>query len=201
MTASIPDTSGDLWLYMLIAYGLPLVGLFLLGWWANRQMKKQMGDDGPSMNFGGGGFGMGGGLGRSNAKEVKGEDTGVTFKDVAGQGEKAKESLQVVASSRTPASTTRSAPSAPAARCLLALRARARRCSPRPSQARRACRSSRSPAPSLSRCSWAAALPRCATSSSRPRRRPPASSSSTRSMPWARSATCPSIPTTSASRP
>ena len=95
MTASIPDTSGDLWLYMLIAYGLPLVGLFLLGWWANRQMKKQMGDDGPSMNFGGGGFGMGGGLGRSNAKEVKGEDTGVTFKDVAGQDE-AKESLQEI---------------------------------------------------------------------------------------------------------
>ncbi|SES93590.1 cell division protease FtsH [Olsenella sp. KH3B4] len=94
MTASIPDTSGDLWLYMLIAYGLPLVGLFLLGWWANRQMKKQMGDDGPSMNFGGG-FGMGGGLGRSNAKEVKGEDTGVTFKDVAGQDE-AKESLQEI---------------------------------------------------------------------------------------------------------
>ncbi len=94
MTASIPDTSGDLWLYMLIAYGLPLVGLFLLGWWANRQMKKQMGDDGPSMNFGGG-FGMGGGLGRSNAKEVKGEDTGVTFKDVAGQDE-AKDSLQEI---------------------------------------------------------------------------------------------------------
>ncbi|MCI6274057.1 MAG: ATP-dependent zinc metalloprotease FtsH [Coriobacteriaceae bacterium] len=94
MTASIPDTSGNLWLYMLIAYGLPLVGLFLLGWWANRQMKKQMGDDGPSMNFGGG-FGMGGGLGRSNAKEVKGEDTGVTFKDVAGQDE-AKESLQEI---------------------------------------------------------------------------------------------------------
>ncbi len=94
MTASIPDTSGDLWLYMFIAYGLPLVGLLLLGWWANRQMKKQMGDDGPSMNFGGG-FGMGGGLGRSNAKEVKGEDTGVTFKDVAGQDE-AKESLQEI---------------------------------------------------------------------------------------------------------
>ena len=94
MTASIPDTSGDLWIYMLIAYGLPLVGLFLIGWWANRQMKKQMGDDGPSMNFGGG-FGMGGGLGRSNAKEVKGEDTGVTFKDVAGQDE-AKESLQEI---------------------------------------------------------------------------------------------------------
>ena len=31
MTASIPDTSGDLWLYMLIAYGLPLVGLFQIG--------------------------------------------------------------------------------------------------------------------------------------------------------------------------
>ena len=49
------------------------------------------------MNFGGGGFGMGGGLGKSNAKEIKGEETGVTFKDVAGQDE-AKESLQEIVS-------------------------------------------------------------------------------------------------------
>ncbi|MGI6229676.1 MAG: ATP-dependent zinc metalloprotease FtsH [Tractidigestivibacter sp.] len=98
MTASIPDTSGNLWVYMLISYGLPLLLLFLLGWWVNRQMKKQMGDE-PSMNFGGGGFGGfgSGGLGKSNAKEVKGEETGVTFKDVAGQDE-AKESLQEIVS-------------------------------------------------------------------------------------------------------
>ncbi len=96
-TASIQDTSGDLWLMMLISYGLPILLFLGIGWWLNRRMKKAMGDDGPSMNFGGGGFGMGGGLGKSNAKEIKGEDTGVTFKDVAGQDE-AKESLEEIVS-------------------------------------------------------------------------------------------------------
>ena len=95
-TASIPDTSGDVWLMLLLSYGLPIIIFLLVGWWLNRRMKKAMGDDGPSMNFGSG-FG-GGGLGKSNAKEIKGEDaTGVTFKDVAGQDE-AKESLQEIVS-------------------------------------------------------------------------------------------------------
>ena len=93
--ANIPDTSGDLWLMLLVSYGLPILFFLGIGWWLNRRMKKAMGDDGPSMNFGGG-FG-GGGLGKSNAKEIKGEDTGVTFKDVAGQDE-AKESLQEIVS-------------------------------------------------------------------------------------------------------
>ena len=97
MVGKIADTSNDLWFYMLLSYGLPIIIFLLLGWWLNRRMKKAMGEDGPSMNFGGGGFGMGGGLGKSNVKEVKGEETGVTFKDVAGQDE-AKESLQEIVS-------------------------------------------------------------------------------------------------------
>ena len=88
--ATIPDESGELWLYLLISYLLPLVIIFGGGFLISRFMKKQMGDEGPSMSFGSG-FGLGG-LGRSNAKEVKGEETGVTFKDVAGQDE-AKDSL------------------------------------------------------------------------------------------------------------
>ena len=88
--ATIPDESGELWLYLLISYLLPLVIIFGGGFLISRFMKKQMGDEGPSMSFGSG-FGIGG-LGRSNAKEVKGEETGVTFKDVAGQDE-AKDSL------------------------------------------------------------------------------------------------------------
>ena len=97
-SADIPDQSGELWLYMLLSYGLPLLIFFGGGWLLNRMLKKQMGDDSPSMNFGGGfgGFGMGG-LGRSNVKEVKGEETGVTFHDVAGQDE-AKDSLVEIVS-------------------------------------------------------------------------------------------------------
>ena len=94
MVGKIADSSNDLWLYMLISYGLPILMFIFIGWYLNRRMKKAMGDDGPSMNFGGG-FGMGGGLGKANAKEVKGEETGVTFKDVAGQDE-AKESLEEI---------------------------------------------------------------------------------------------------------
>ena len=97
MVSEIQDTSSDLWLMLLVSYGLPILIFLGIGWWLNRRMKKAMGDDGPSMNFGGGGFGMGGGLGKSNAKEIKGEDTGVTFRDVAGQDE-AKESLQEIVS-------------------------------------------------------------------------------------------------------
>ena len=96
-SASIPNQSNDLWLYMLLSYGLPLLIFLGGGWLINRRLRKQMGDDN-SMNFGGGfgGFGMGG-LGKSNAKMVKGEETGVTFKDVAGQDE-AKESLVEIVS-------------------------------------------------------------------------------------------------------
>jgi len=96
-SAKISDTSSStLMLYFLLSYVLPIVIFVGGGYLLNRHMRKQMGDDGPSMNFGGG-FGLGGGLGRSGAKEVKGEDTGVTFKDVAGQDE-AKESLAEIVS-------------------------------------------------------------------------------------------------------
>ncbi len=88
-SAKIPDSSGELWLYLLINL-MPLIIFIGGGWLLNRRLRKEMGDDN-NMSFGGG-FGLGGGLGRSGAKEVKGEETGVTFKDVAGQDE-AKESL------------------------------------------------------------------------------------------------------------
>ena len=72
-----------------------------------------------------------------------------------------------------------------AARCWSVPPAPAKRCSPAPSQAKPTCRSSRSPAPTSSRCSWASALAVCATCSIRRRRTRPASSSSMKSMPSA----------------
>ncbi|MCE3272008.1 MAG: hflB2 [Ramlibacter sp.] len=69
-------------------------------------------------------------------------------------------------------------------------------------KARRRCLSSRSPAPTSSRCSSAWARPACATCSRTPRRTRPASSSSMKSTRWAASAAPASAAaTTSASRP
>ena len=94
-TATISANSASTMLtYFLLSYGIPIAIFFLIGWWLNRRMKKAMGDDAPSMTFGGMG-GLGGGLGRSGAKVVSGKETGVMFKDVAGQDE-AKDSLQEI---------------------------------------------------------------------------------------------------------
>ena len=95
-TVDIPDQNSGYMTYILLTVVLPIAIFFLAGWWLNRRMKKAMGDDNPSMNFGSGGFGgMGGGLGKSGARIVASKDVGVTFKDVAGQ-EEAKESLKEV---------------------------------------------------------------------------------------------------------
>ena len=95
-TVDIPNQNSGYMTYILLTVVLPIAIFFLAGWWLNRRMKKAMGDDNPSMNFGGGGFGgMGGGLGKSGARVVASKDVGVTFKDVAGQ-EEAKESLKEV---------------------------------------------------------------------------------------------------------
>lgn len=93
LTSVVPDKNSGLMMYYLLTMVLPIAIFFFVGWWLNRKMKKAMGDDGPSMNFGGG-FG-GGGLGKSGARVIASKDVGVTFKDVAGQ-EEAKEPLKEV---------------------------------------------------------------------------------------------------------
>ena len=50
----VPDKNSGLMTYYLLTLILPMAIFFLIGWWLNRRMKKAMGDDGPSMNFGGG---------------------------------------------------------------------------------------------------------------------------------------------------
>ena len=97
LEVTIPKQDSGMWTYLMVTVFAPMLIFFLLGWWLNRRMKKAMGDDNPSMDFSGGGFGgLGGGnLGKSGARIVASKDVGVTFKDVAGQ-EEAKESLKEV---------------------------------------------------------------------------------------------------------
>ncbi len=97
LKVTIPKQDSGMWTYLMVTVFGPMLIFFLLGWWLNRRMKKAMGDDNPSMDFSGGGFGgLGGGnLGKSGARIVASKDVGVTFKDVAGQ-EEAKESLKEV---------------------------------------------------------------------------------------------------------
>ncbi len=86
-TQVVNQSNATLLIYLLTFF-LPIILLIWFGWWMNRRLKKQFGDDNPSMSFGG--FGQG--LGRSGAKIVADKETGVTFSDVAGQDE-AKQAL------------------------------------------------------------------------------------------------------------
>ena len=124
-----------------------------------------------------------------------------TFADVAGLDEAVEELQEIKDFLEAPAKFEEMGAKIPKGVLLFGPPGPARRCSPRRSPARRACRSSRSAAPTSSRCSSASAHPASATSSSRRRRRRPRSCSSTRSTPSAATAAPASAAaTTSASR-
>ena len=78
----------------LISFFLPLIIFWAFGSWMFKRMQKKMGQDDQMSFTQGSGFGLGN-LGKSNAKVYVGEQTGKTFKDVAGQ-EEAKENLQEI---------------------------------------------------------------------------------------------------------
>lgn len=78
----------------LISFFLPLIIFWAFGSWMFKRMQKKMGGDDQMTFSQGSGFGLGN-LGKSNAKVYVGEQTGKTFKDVAGQ-EEAKENLQEI---------------------------------------------------------------------------------------------------------
>lgn len=82
VSGEIPDNSGEIWGF-LIAYVLPIVLTLGLGIFLIRRMSKSDGIGG-IMN-----------VGKSNAKVYVQKETGITFKDVAGEDE-AIESLQEV---------------------------------------------------------------------------------------------------------
>lgn len=78
----------------LISFFLPLIIFWAFGSWMFKRMQKKMGGDDQMSFTQSSGFGLGN-LGKSNAKVYVGEQTGKTFKDVAGQ-EEAKENLQEI---------------------------------------------------------------------------------------------------------
>jgi cell division protease FtsH len=121
-------------------------------------------------------------IGKSRAKVYVETDTKTTFRDVAGADEAKFELQEVVAFLRDPTSFGRLGARIPKGILLVGPPARARRCWRARWPARRACHSSRSPAPSSSRCSSASAQHACAICSSRRATLRPASSSSMSSM-------------------
>ena len=182
-------------LSFLASFVLPIVIFVALGNYMNKKLMDKAGGGPGSMMFGG--------MGKSNAKvyvQVHPTASALPMWPARTKPRRTCRRSSIICT--TPASIRRSALPCPRASCWWALRAPARPCWPRPWPVSPTCRSSPCPAPSSWRCSWAWALPRSATCSSRPRKRPPASSSSMRSTPSARSATAASTAaTTSGSRP
>ena len=83
-------------LYFISLFVFPMIAIWWLGRRAFNRFKNSSESNSMEFNPGDSGFGFGfGGLGKSNAKVYKGEQTGVKFNDVAGQ-EEAKENLKEI---------------------------------------------------------------------------------------------------------
>ncbi len=148
-----------------------------------------------------GGPGGLGGVGKSNAKVYMEKSTGVTFADVAGQDE-AKESLEeIIDFLHNPGKYTEIGAKLPKGALLVGPPGTGKTLLAKAVAGEAGSPSSPSPARTLWRCSWAWARPVSGTSSRRPTKSPPASSSSTRSTPSANPVTIAWAATTSASRP
>ena len=126
------------WYMTLLVSWFPM--LLLIGVWIFF-MRQMQGGAGRAMSFG-----------RSRARMLNQEQGKVTFDDVAGVDE-AKEELSEVVAFPIRASLPALAGASPRASCSSALPVRARRCWPAPWLARRACRSSPFPGPTLWKCS------------------------------------------------
>ena len=151
-----------------------------------------------------GGAGGGGimNVGKAKVKDEHENKKTATFADVAGEDEEKEELKEVVEFLKSPDKFNSLGARIPHGVLLVALRVPARPCWPAPVPVRRACPSIPSPARISWKCTWASAPPVCATSSTKPRRPCPASSSSMRSTRWAASAVPASAAATmNASRP
>ena len=178
-------------LVSILAWVLPIIIFVALGQFMSRKMMEKMGG-GNSMMFN---------MGKSNAKVYVKSAEGIRFSDVAGEDE-AKENLtEVVNYLHDPSKYQEIGASMPKGILLVGPPGTGKTM-----LAKAVAGEANVPFFSMSGsefvemfAAWAQA--RCATSSSRPRKRPPASSLSTRSTPSARSAAAASMAaTTSASR-
>ena len=142
--------------------------------------------------------GAGGGImnvGRAKVKDQQESQRKATFADVAGADEEKEERFvlplpksELASSSKLLASSILWVHVFPTACCWWALRVLVKRCWPVPAQARRACRSTPSPALTSSKCTSVSVPPVCVTCLKKPKRPCRPSSLSMRSMPWAASA-------------
>ena len=150
---------------------------------------------------GAGGFGAIGSIGKSKAKVYMEKETGVTFRDVAGQDE-AKESLvEIIDFLHNPQKYAAIGAKLPKGALLVGSPGTGKTLLAKAVAGEAVCRSSPSPAQTSWKCSSASARAACAICSRRPARSPRLSSLSMRSTPSAAAVTAASAATTSASRP
>jgi cell division protease FtsH len=174
ITYDSKGTGQNAW-WSILTYLLPFVLFF--GFWIFL-MNQVQGGGSKVMSFG-----------KSRAKRMAPDSPKITFKDVAGVDEAVEELHEIKEFLENPKKFQALGARIPKGVLLYG------------PPGRPACRSSPSPAPTSSRCSSASAPRACATSSSRPSRRAPASSSWTRSTRSAATAAPASeAATTSASR-
>ena len=181
------EDSSPFWSGALVTI-LPMVFLLVMFYLFMRQLQA---GGGKAMSFG-----------KSRARLLSEAQNKVTFADVAGIDEAKDELEEIIAFLKDPKKFQKLGGRIPKGVLMMGPPAQARRSSRGPSPVKRAFRSSRSRAPTSSRCSWASAPAAFATSSSKARSTRPASSSSTRSTPsGVIAARASAAATTSASRP
>lgn len=184
-TSNIEQTS---MLSYLVTSILPFVIVLALFWF----LMSRMGGAGGMLGMGGR---------KNSGKLLDGQTPTTKFADVAGEDEAVAEVEEIKDFLKDPSKYKALGARIPRGVLLYGPPGTGKRCWPEPSQARPACRSTRWPAPTSSKCSWVSVPPVCVTCSMRPRRTPPPSSSSMKSMLWAASvAPAWAVATTSASR-